>query len=90
MYLNTLAERLFLSQQARADACGSLGTVNRSLKRVGGGRGRWMGSPVLPKKSMAEIEDKRPRRATILAAGFGMRMVPINTRNAERSAGGQR
>ncbi len=38
-----------------------------------------MRSPVLPKKSMAEIEDKRPRRATILAAGFGMRMVPINT-----------
>ena len=33
----------------------------------------------LTQKSMAEIEDKRPRRAIILAAGFGMRMVPINT-----------
>lgn len=77
--LNTLAETPFLNQRALADACGySLGTVNRSLKELVEA-GYVDEKSCLTQKSMAEIEDKRPRRAIILAAGFGMRMVPINT-----------
>ena len=77
--LNTLAETPFLNQRALADACGySLGTINRSLKELVEA-GYVDEKSRLTQKSMAEIEDKRPRRAIILAAGFGMRMVPINT-----------
>ena len=32
----------------------------------------------LTKKAENEMEEKRPKNAVILAAGFGMRMVPIN------------
>ena len=32
----------------------------------------------LTKKAGNEMEEKRPKNAVILAAGFGMRMVPIN------------
>jgi len=30
-------------------------------------------------KAITEFKQKTPQRAIILAAGFGMRMVPINT-----------
>lgn len=30
-------------------------------------------------KAITEFKQKTPQRAVILAAGFGMRMVPINT-----------
>ena len=30
-------------------------------------------------KALREFKEKTPKRAIILAAGFGMRMVPINT-----------
>ena len=77
--LNMLVEAPFLNQRALADACGhSLGTVNRALKElVEAGYVDERSRPT--QKAMTEIEDKRPRRAIILAAGYGMRMVPINT-----------
>ena len=77
--LNALVEAPFLNQRALADACGhSLGTVNRALKELV--EAGYVDEQFRPtQKSMTEIEDKRPRRAIILAAGYGMRMVPINT-----------
>ena len=33
----------------------------------------------LTDKALSEFEQKKPQRAIILAAGVGMRMVPINT-----------
>ena len=34
---------------------------------------------MLTSKAQDEFKEKKPKRAIILAAGFGMRMVPINT-----------
>lgn len=77
--LNKLLEEPFVNQRILAEASGySLGTVNKSLKTL-------MTEGYIDEK--AEITDKakkliretKPERAVILAAGFGMRMVPINT-----------
>ena len=77
--LNKLLEEPFVNQRILAEVSGySLGTVNKSLKTL-------MTEGYIDEK--AEITDKakkliretKPERAVILAAGFGMRMVPINT-----------
>lgn len=62
-----------------AEASGhSLGVVNRSVKELvaQGYLDEQLWPTSLAKK---EFQERSPKRAIILAAGFGMRMVPINT-----------
>ena len=70
--LNTLLLESFVNQRILAEISGhSLGVVNRSLKEL-------MKDEYLDEE-LTEFRQKMPQRAVILAAGFGMRMVPINT-----------
>ncbi len=76
--LRTLLYEPFINQRILAETSGhSLGVVNRSLKRL-------MTDGYLDERvqltgmARKEIKAKAPRNAIILAAGFGMRMVPIN------------
>lgn len=56
----------------------SLGVVNRSLKELI--KMDYLDDDIRPTgKALREFKEKTPKRAIILAAGFGMRMVPINT-----------
>lgn len=76
--LNILLEEPFLNQRILAEASGhSLGVVNRSLRELvtlG-----YLDDSIQPTmKAIAEFKERAPQRAVILAAGFGMRMVPIN------------
>ncbi len=77
--LNSLLLEPFVNQRVLAEVSGhSLGVVNRSLKeliKLG-----YIDEYIRPTmKAMQEYKEKTPKRAVILAAGFGMRMVPINT-----------
>lgn len=77
--LNTLLMEPFVNQRILSEVSGhSLGAVNRSLKNLirEGYIDEYIRPTDLAKK---EIQDKSPQKAIILAAGFGMRMVPINT-----------
>ena len=76
--LKTIFTEPFTNQRALAESSGhSLGVVNRSLKKLI--RSGYLTSDVRPtNKAVKEYEEKAPRNAIILAAGFGMRMVPIN------------
>ena len=68
----------FSSQRLLAEKTGySLGFVNRSLKRFGE-LGYLDENMHLTEKACALLRDARPKNAVILAAGYGMRMVPIN------------
>lgn len=76
--LNSLYLEPFINQRILAETSGhSLGVVNRSLKEL-------MKSGFLDEhaqltlKARDEFKTRAPRNAIILAAGFGMRMVPIN------------
>lgn len=77
--LNELVQEAYMNQRMLAEKCGhSLGIVNRSVKTlISSG---YLNENMQPtEKAMCEIHKKSPRNAVILAAGFGMRMVPINT-----------
>lgn len=77
--LNTLLLEPYINQRILSETCGhSLGIVNRSLKSlVGEG---YLDEWIRPtEKATKEFRTKAPKNAIILAAGFGMRMVPINT-----------
>lgn len=77
--LNTLLLEPYINQRILAETCGhSLGIVNRSLKSLikEGYLDEWI-RPT--EKAIKEYRAKAPKNAIILAAGFGMRMVPINT-----------
>lgn len=77
--LNDLLENTYAGQRAISQRCGhSLGAVNGGLKLLAqeGYIDEYM-QPTLKAKELAQA--MRPKRAVILAAGFGMRMVPINT-----------
>lgn len=77
--LNTLFQKPFINQRILADASGhSLGVVNRSLKKLIK-LGYLDDSIHTTQKAHTEYKQKITQRAIILAAGFGMRMVPINT-----------
>ena len=76
--LCALKKKAFISQRMLAEEAGhSLGIVNRCLKEL-----RAMGymddRNQLTEKTKEYFEECKPRNAVILAAGFGMRMVPIN------------
>ena len=76
--MNVLFHHHYISQRELADTTGySLGKVNQTLAQLQE-EGYLTGSYDLTKKAQIEREEGKPRNAIILAAGFGMRMVPIN------------
>ena len=77
--LNILAGGTFSGQRELAEESGySLGVVNRCLRSLTE-TGNVRADGTLTQNGQALLAENRPRRAVILAAGFGMRMVPINT-----------
>ena len=77
--LNNLIKEPFINQRILAAQTGhSLGIVNRSIKElISEG---YLDEEIRPtEKTLREAKEKAPKNAIILAAGFGMRMVPINT-----------
>ncbi len=76
--LRRLWETPYVNQRMLAEACGfSLGMTNRCLRNLKE-EGYLDGSFRLTEKADHVILAGRPKNAVILAAGFGMRMVPIN------------
>lgn len=76
--LRTLFAEPFINQRFLSEASGhSLGVVNRSLKTlIAEG---YLTDDIRPTQlAIHEYNTKAPKNAIILAAGFGMRMVPIN------------
>lgn len=68
----------YINQRILAEATGhSLGIVNRCMKALVS-QEYLEEEFVLTAKAYNELKLKSPQRAIILAAGFGMRMVPIN------------
>lgn len=77
--LNAIVSKPYESQRILSQTSGhSLGIVNRSVKSlIDTG---YLNTDMTPTdKAMQEVSVKSPKTAIILAAGFGMRMVPINT-----------
>ena len=82
VYESEILEKLFfetfINQRILAASTGlSIGVVNRSLKQLAA-EGMIDAHGQLTMKGRDEILRRAPRNAIILAAGFGMRMVPIN------------
>ena len=77
--LNAIRKNPKVNQREIANQSGySLGFVNRVVKELQ--EEKWLSSTgELSKKAKIFIKENQPQRAIILAAGFGMRMVPINT-----------
>lgn len=77
--LKTLLTEPFINQRILSEVSGhSLGVVNRSIKELI--KAGYLDQEIqLTQKATAEFKTKAPKRAIILAAGFGMRMAPINT-----------
>ena len=77
--LTALLSYPFVSQRLLSEISGhSLGVVNRSVKELV--KEGYLDNDIhLTKKAKDELKAKSPKRAIILAAGFGMRMAPINT-----------
>ena len=76
--LKILIKEEYINQRQLAEASGySLGAVNHALKSLQ--EGGYLDKDLRPTdKAMEECRAKKPKNAIILAAGFGMRMVPIN------------
>ena len=77
--LNTLFIEPFINQRILSETSGhSLGVVNKSIKTLI--KEGYLDEEVrLTSKARDEFKKRSPKNAIILAAGFGMRMVPINT-----------
>lgn len=76
--LRTLIYEPFINQRILAESSGhSVGVVNKSLRQLIKD-GYLSENAQLTEKARNEIKEKAPQNAIILAAGFGMRMVPIN------------
>ncbi len=77
--LCTLVEKGFTNQRDLSQQCGhSLGIINRSLKNLK--QEGYLNEFSQPTEAGMElIRSRSPKNAVILAAGFCMRMVPINT-----------
>ena len=77
--LNTLKQTSYRNQRDLAENSGhSLGVVNRSIKALIQ-KGFITEEMQLTEMSEEYFSKTNPKSAIILAAGFGMRMVPINT-----------
>ena len=76
--LKELTEEPYINQRILAESCGySLGIINRSLKQLR--KEEYIDETIkLTEKARQEFQEKAPQNAIILAAGYGMRMVPIN------------
>ncbi len=76
--LRTIFVEPFVNQRILAETAGhSLGVVNRSIKSLI--FEEYLNDSIQPTaKAVHEYKTKAPKNAIILAAGFGMRMVPIN------------
>ena len=81
--LNVLLLEPYINQRILSEKTGhSLGVVNRCIKSLI--EKEYLNETIgLTRKAYDEIEQKKPKRAIILAAGFGMRMVPINTETSK-------
>ena len=76
--LRILIDEPFINQRILSESSKhSLGIVNKSLKSLID-NGYITVDARLTAKAREEINNNAPRNAIILAAGFGMRMVPIN------------
>ena len=76
--LLALREHPFTSQRILAEETGySIGLVNKQLNKLVE-EGYLDAAKNFTPKTTALFEEGRPANAVILAAGFGMRMVPIN------------
>lgn len=77
--LNALLLEPYVNQRILSEVSGhSLGVVNRSLKNLI--KEGYVDEYIRPtEKAKLKIKTNSPKNAIILAAGFGMRMVPINT-----------
>ena len=76
--LKAILQKPFINQRRLSEASGhSLGIVNRSIKSLI--KSGYLDGEMLPtEKARNEYAAKATKNAVILAAGFGMRMVPIN------------
>lgn len=76
--MNILKREAYINQRILAEESGhSLGVVNRSIKNLI--KHGYLNEEVnLTEKAEFEFIKKAPRNAIILAAGIGMRMMPIN------------
>lgn len=77
--MNFLQNEGYINQRIVAESTHySLGKVNEAIANLT--EKDYLDDQMrLTEKAHQEIERKKPRNAVILAAGFGMRMVPINT-----------
>lgn len=76
--MNCIIEQSYVNQRILSGMTGySLGKVNSSLKKLTE-LGYLDDKMQCTQKAYEELEKKKPNNAIILAAGFGMRMVPIN------------
>ena len=76
--MNTIRENPDRNQRELAKMTGySVGKVNGSIKELKE-EGYLTEDLCLTEKALDEMERRRPNNAVILAAGYGMRMVPIN------------
>lgn len=76
--LLTLAEKSYTNQRKLACDCEcSVGNINKSVRELvsAGFLNEHLGLSPMARQF---LEERKPRNAIILAAGFGMRMVPIN------------
>lgn len=78
--LLAIADHAYTNQRELAAHCGySLGIVNRSLKKLIA-EGYLDSQYAMTEQARRLLQENRPRRAVILAAGAGMRMEPFNTK----------
>ena len=76
--LRTLRKEAFVSQRTLAESCGlSVGAVNKAVKELIA-EGFLDSGCRLTGPGLEAMAKSAPKNAIILAAGFGMRMVPIN------------
>lgn len=74
-----LIQMPFINQRILSEKTSySLGKVNQSLHNLQD-QGYLSAEMSLTAKALQLLETHRPQRAIILAAGYGMRMIPINT-----------
>lgn len=77
--MNTLAEEGFVNQRTLSESSGySLGAVNHALRELKDD-GYLTEEYSISPKAAEEIKRRSPQRAIILAAGRGIRMVPLST-----------
>lgn len=77
--LNILYRHSVTNQREISELSGhSLGVVNKSIKELMN-QGYINEKCSVTTKALKEFKEKAPKNAVILAAGYGMRMVPINT-----------